>query len=180
MNSKSARQQNPSGKDIALRLSKMKGRYKQFSISKLFQSIPQLLTPLKVLIKNWVTRRRQNSTPHLTTQGELLILKQRAEPMREHLRDPDMQVYVEWIIEWSRIYLVRLHRQVQPGISVFHSVLWRIHVRSCHVFLCGFWWWFSLKKLSLFMFSWYLDECSSHGKWFWKAKCTVDFLALDF
>lgn len=61
MNSKSARQQNPSGKDIALRLSKMKGRYKQFSISKLFQSIPQLLTPLKVLIKNWVTRRRQNS-----------------------------------------------------------------------------------------------------------------------
>ena len=35
-------------------------------------------------------RRRQDSTPHLTTQGELLILKQRAKPMREHLRDPDM------------------------------------------------------------------------------------------
>lgn len=39
----------------------MKGRYKQLSISKLFQFVPQLLTPLKVLIKNWVTRRRQNS-----------------------------------------------------------------------------------------------------------------------
>ena len=34
--------------------------------------------------------------------------------------------------------------------------------------------------LYLSIFSWYLDECSSHGKWFWKAKCTVDFLALDF
>ena len=97
-----------------------------------------------------------------------------------HCRCPLPYWHVEWIIEWSRIYLVRLHRQVQPGISVFHSVLWHIHVGSCHVSLCGFWWWFSLKKLSLFMFSWYLDECSSHGKWFWKAKCTVDFLALDF
>lgn len=55
-----------------------------------------------------------------------------------HLKDSDMQVYVEAIIEWSRIYLVRLHCQVQPGISVFHSMLCCIPVGSCHVSLCGF------------------------------------------
>lgn len=37
-----------------------------------------------------------------------------------------------------------------------------------------------LSEKAFSKFSWYLDECSSHGKWFWKAKCTVDFLALDF
>lgn len=71
----------------------------------------------------------------------------------DHLRDPDTQVYVESIIEWSRIFLVRLLCQVQPGISVFHSMLWCIHVGSCHVSLCGFWWWSSLKKaFSLYLY----------------------------